>query len=125
MNTANKIEVEHVVAECDEVEIKWIKEAAGVKFDAGKPQLSMIPTSALHEVARVMTFGAEKYGRNNWRAGMDWTRLIDASLRHITAFNEGQNLDEETGLQHLAHAVCCLNFLIEYSKTHPEFDDRA
>lgn len=102
-----------------------MSDTAGVKFDAGKPPLSLIPKSALDQEALVLGFGAAKYGRNNWRKGIAWSRLIDATLRHITAFNEGEDFDPETGLSHLAHARCGLAFLIEYSETHKELDDRA
>lgn len=96
----------------------------GKKYDEGKPPLGMIPYEALIEEARVMAYGAQKYDRDNWRAGIAWSRLIDASLRHITAFNSGENTDRETGLSHLAHARCCLGFLLNYITTHPELDDR-
>ena len=76
------------------------------------------------EEALVMGFGEKKYGRDNWRQGMAWSRLIDAALRHIHAFNDGEDFDRETGYHHLAHARCCLAFLIEYYTTHPEKDDR-
>lgn len=94
------------------------------KFDQGKPPLGLIPYSALIEEACVMGFGEQKYGRDNWREGMVWSRLIDAGLRHMQAFNNGETFDKETGLHHLAHARCCLAFLIEYEMTHPELDDR-
>lgn len=97
---------------------------AGVKHDAGKPPLSWIPVSALEAEARVLAFGGNKYGRNNWRKGLSWTRVLDAGLRHIFAFLEGEDVDPETGLSHLAHARCNLAFVIEYTKTHPELDDR-
>lgn len=95
-----------------------------LKFDAGKPPISLIPRSALVEEAQVLAFGAQKYDRHVWRDGMQWSRLIDACLRHLTAFNEGEDIDQESGLSHLAHARCSLGFLIEYSKTHKELDDR-
>lgn len=95
-----------------------------IKHDTGKPMLSMTPYAALVEEARVMMFGMDKYGRDNWRNGFKWTRLIDAALRHLHAFNEGENNDPESGISHLAHARCCLAFLIEFEKTHPELDDR-
>lgn len=97
---------------------------SGIKHDAGKAPLGLIPRSALNAEAMVMAFGAEKYSRDNWRSGIRWSRLIDAALRHITAYNDGEDTDEETGLSHLAHARCCLAFLIEYAQTHPEMDDR-
>ena len=101
-----------------------ITKQEGMKFDAGKPPIGLIPRSAVLEEAAVLAFGEQKYGRHNWRAGIKWSRLIDAAQRHILAFNEGEDFDSETGLHHLAHARCCLAFLIEYMTTHPELDDR-
>lgn len=94
------------------------------KNDQSKPPLAMLPTKALVKIARVLEFGAAKYGRDNWRGGMDWTRMLDASLRHITAYMEGEDCDPETGLSHIAHAACCLLFLLDYEDTHREKDDR-
>jgi len=45
-------------------------------------------------------------------------------LRHLTAWWAGEDLDPESGLHHLAHAACCLMFLLEYTQTHTELDDR-
>ena len=95
-----------------------------VKFDNGKPPLGLIPRQALEAEAQVLAFGAEKYGRDNWRGGMAWSRLLDAALRHITAFVDGEDLDPETGLSHLAHARCCLAFLITYAELGLGTDDR-
>lgn len=94
------------------------------KFDTGKPPLSLISRAALEEEARVMAFGAQKYDAHNWRKGMDFSRLMDAALRHIYAFADGEDKDPETGLSHLAHARCCLAFLIEYEGTKIGTDDR-
>ena len=94
------------------------------KLDNEKPQLGLIPYSALMEEAYVLGYGIEKYGTHNWRQGLQWQRLINSALRHIHAFNNGEDLDSESGLHHLAHARCSLGFLIEYSITHPELDDR-
>ena len=99
-------------------------EPTGQKYDAGKSRIGLISDFATYQEAAVMTYGAKKYADHNWRGGMKWSRLIDAALRHIHAFNAGENMDPETGLSHLAHARCCLAFLLEYSQTHPELDDR-
>ena len=87
---------------------------AAVKADSGKPPMSMLPGHALEAVARVLDTGAAKYGRDNWRQGFSYSRLIDAALRHIFAFQEGENEDPETGESHIAHASCCLLFLLHY-----------
>lgn len=102
-----------------------LDKAKGKKFDEGKLDWTLLPFKAVDQVVRVLMHGAEKYGRDNWRKGMDWSRLIDATLRHVTAFNSGETRDQESGCHHLAHARCCLAFLLEYGTTHPEKDDRA
>ena len=94
------------------------------KYDNGKPPLGLIPRRALEEEARVLNFGRRKYGPWNWVRGMEWSRLIDAGLRHIAAFADGENVDQESGLSHLAHARACLGFLLDYEREHPELDDR-
>lgn len=94
------------------------------KFDAGKAPISLISRRAIEEEAKVMAFGLKKYGAHNWRKGMEWSRCIDAGLRHLLAFADGEDLDPETGLSHLAHARCCLAFLLDYEKSHPKMDDR-
>lgn len=99
-------------------------ESEGVKHDNNKPDMSLLSTKALLEISKVMDFGKKKYSANNWRKGMQWSRLIAAALRHITAFNDGEDIDSETGISHLAHAGCCIMFLLEYEKTQKEKDDR-
>jgi hypothetical protein len=96
----------------------------GIKYDSGKPPMELLSSEALTQIAKVMGKGAEKYGAQNWRNGLEWSRVIGAALRHLTSFNNGEDLDPETGLSHLAHAGCCVMFLLEYIKTHPELDDR-
>lgn len=98
--------------------------STGIKHDAEKPRMDLLSTEALLQIANVMGYGAKKYSAHNWRGGIAWSRVIAAALRHITAFNAGENLDPETGLSHIAHASCCLMFLLDYIKSHPELDDR-
>lgn len=96
--------------------------SAGLKFDQGKPMMSLIDPSFLTGVAQVLTFGANKYGKHNWRNGIHISRLVDAALRHINAFNSGLDLDEESGLEHLYHATCCLMMASRFTNT--AWDDR-
>jgi len=96
----------------------------GKKNDQGKPQLSLVTKTLIWGIAQVMTFGAVKYGRDNWRKGMDWNRPYDALLRHLTAWWDGEGTDSETGLSHLLHAACELMFLIEYEAMGTGHDNR-
>ena len=86
----------------------------GEKHDQGKPQFRLIPMKALTEQAKVLTFGAMKYSPGGWKAVPDaHNRYLDAAFRHLVAYSQGDCYDEESGLPHLAHAQCCLSFLLE------------
>lgn len=99
----------------------------GKKHDTDKPPLSLVPSSLLLEMAKVLAQGADKYGEHNWRQGIHMSRLISAAMRHILAFNEGEDLDKESGLPHLAHAACEIAFALEHNLNkvkYDGFDDR-
>ena len=87
----------------------------GMKFDAGKPEYGLVPAYALDEVAKVLTYGAQKYPPNNWRClSNPRKRYFDAAQRHTWAIARGDVNDPESGLPHAAHAIACLMFLLEY-----------
>lgn len=96
----------------------------GIKFDSGKPLMNLLSSRWLKGTAEVLTAGARKYSSHNWRKGMKFSRCYDALQRHMLAWNDGQDLDLETGLSHLYHASCCLMFLAELSETRTDLDDR-
>lgn len=95
------------------------------KDDASKLRMDLLPVGAMKNIAGVLTFGAQRYGENNWRSGMLWSRFYGAALRHLTSWWSGEDVDQDSGLSHLAHAACCLMFLLEYMQTHPELDNRS
>lgn len=95
-----------------------------IKFDSDKPKVELLSSIALVEISKVLTFGAQKYESHNWRKGMHWSRPLGAALRHLLAYIGGEDRDPESGLSHLAHAGCCIMFLLEYEQTHKKLDDR-
>lgn len=101
-----------------------------LKYDKNKPPMDLLPYSTLLEVAKVLGYGANKYtteegsGRHNWRKGFEYSRLHAAALRHIGAWGEGEDLDPESGINHIAHALCCLMFLLEHQIKGYGVDDR-
>lgn len=76
--------------------------------------MHLLPPKAINEVAKVLTFGAQKYDEENWRK-LDnlQSRYTSGALRHIFAHIDSETLDTESGLSHLAHAICCLLFKLE------------
>lgn len=97
---------------------------AAKKFDSAKAPLDLLDFDAMCQIAEVFGFGAKKYGKFNYKKGMDWSRVIAAAYRHLGAFNSGENLDSESGKSHLAHLGCCVFMLLFYSKNHLGKDDR-
>ena len=86
----------------------------GEKFDSGKPRMDLLPPRALLAVGSVLGFGAEKYGKDNWKEveNLD-SRYNAAGLRHQVQHMAGERLDRESNLPTLAHAICCLMFRLE------------
>jgi hypothetical protein len=95
-----------------------------VKHDGGKPNFDLLPPESLAQVQAVLEFGARKYAPHNWRKGMGWRRLLGACFRHLFAWACGEDKDPESGQSHLAHAACCILFLLSYEVTGAGTDDR-
>ena len=85
----------------------------GRKNDINKPRWSLLPKGVMAQVIDVLEFGARKYDIDNWKhVPGARTRYYDALHRHVNAWWEGETTDEETGIHHLAHAICCAMFLL-------------
>lgn len=90
----------------------------GRKHDTGKPMMALLPPHAMLAVGRVMTFGAEKYSRDNWkRVPAAKQRYMDAMMRHAFQFMTGEEVDPETGESHLAHLICCASFILDAAES--------
>lgn len=105
-------------------------EQEALKFDTDKIDWAILPFGALEEIVKVLKFGENKYARGNFAAkgGLEYTRLVNALMRHTIAFARGEDTDPETGLSHMAHAGCCVLFLLHYIKHDTEYttnDDRT
>jgi hypothetical protein len=84
--------------------------SGAIKYDAGKPcvhrgLVGYFPRACL-EVARVSTFGANKYAWNGWEQVDDGVnRYSDAMMRHLMYEATGEEFDPDSGLRHAAHAA--------------------
>lgn len=101
-----------------------LSDMTGHKADAGKLGYHLLPSDAIEEVVKVLDFGAAKYSERNWERGMRFSRPFSAMMRHMWAWWRGEDKDPESGLSHLAHAACCVLFLLAYEERVLGFDDR-
>ena len=100
------------------------KVEGALNYDGGKPRWDLLPYDALEEVVKVYTMGAGKYAPRNWEAGMSYSRAFGSLMRHITAFWNGEDLDQESGYHHLGHAVFRCLQLIAFTQRGVGTDDR-
>lgn len=97
------------------------KDAIGIK----KVSTFVIPSYPQFLEGIVFMSGARKYGAFNWRAsGVRFSVYFDALQRHINAFKEGEDIDSESGVSHLAHARACLAIILDSMKMGNWVDDR-
>lgn len=93
-----------------------------IRYNAGKPQYSIIDYSALEPMVRVLEFGAKKYARDDWRKGLDKHGILDSLARHvgelIDAVNEKRDeTDHESHQPIIGHILCNAMF---YSKFYAQ-----
>lgn len=96
----------------------------GIKYDAGKPDMTHIPIEAMYAMAEAFTYGAKKYSADNYRQGMKVRRQIAAALRHIYQFLDEGDIDKESGCKHIGSALASLAMAAYTVERKPEFDDR-
>jgi len=90
----------------------------GRKDDMGKLRWDLVDYDQLEKMVKVLTFGANKYGDNNWRDVQNpINRYFAAALRHLIAYRKGEKIDKESGIEHLAHAFANLMFLLYLEET--------
>jgi hypothetical protein len=83
------------------------KDMVGTK----KAPMSTVPANVMAEIGVGMLEGALKYGRHNYRAvGVRASVYYDATMRHLQAWWEGQDLDPGSAaeLSHISKAITSL-----------------
>lgn len=83
--------------------------------DEGKEMLSIIPYPAMKLAAEIFTYGLQKYAEYNYKnpPGLTTKQLINSCMRHVWKYNNGEDLDPESGLSHLGHAMANLMMIID------------
>lgn len=99
----------------------------GLRYNKDKARITLIPFEVIKALANHYTVGAKKYEDNNWRKGLKYSDTMDCAMRHIIAFQTGEDTDLETGSHHLDAAIwnlVALRFFEMYPERYKQFDDR-
>lgn len=93
---------------------------------SNKLPLHLWPETATAHGCLALLDGNLKYGRTNWRAaGVKASIYVDACRRHLNEyFDEGRNVDKDSGLHPLAHALACLAIIVDAEAAGKLTDDR-
>ena len=75
----------------------------GTRHNEGKPKWSLVHYKSMEPMIRVLEWGAEHYGVDNWKKGLDKKEILESMQRHLAALMDGEELDPQTGLPHMGH----------------------
>jgi len=101
------------------------KPQKALRYNENKLDYSLLEPYAIQELVRVFDKGSKKYAPYNWlNGGMEYSKMLASLKRHIAAFELGEDIDQETGCHHMAHAAWNALGIVSYSKYFPENDDR-
>lgn len=96
-------------------------------FGVQKYAVSTVSAPVLAEWSLGMLEGALKYGRHNYRlAGVRASVYYDATMRHLTAWWEGEDYDPDSkaNLHHISKAIASLSVLRDAMIMDKFKDDR-
>ena len=97
------------------------KDAVGIK----KAPVSTVSGAVVAEMGLAMLEGARKYGRHNYRvSGVRASVYRDAAWRHLNKWWEGEDIDPDSGLNHITKALACLSVLRDAMIFDNWVDDR-
>lgn len=96
------------------------KKDRSLRYNNGKPDYSLIPMAAMKEAAHVLEYGASKYAVDNWMKPTNWRVSYACLMRHMSAWQSGEDLDPESGRNHLGHAMCNILQMLYMLENHPE-----
>ena len=100
-------------------------EGEAVRYDFMKLRWDLLPTDAIEKIIEIYTHGSIKYNDHNWRKGFHWSRCIGSLMRHLNAFNNGEDIDEDSGALHLSQVAWNAITLLWFQLYQKGTDDRV
>lgn len=92
---------------------------------SGKLPLELVPDTLRAYAALAFFEGASKYGRFNWRVAGVRASIYRAALdRHLAKWWNGEDVDPDTGVPHLASVIACAGIILDADLCGKLTDDR-
>ena len=118
--------------ECNECSNVWQPSDQSVskqdpkgKAGEAKTPLHLLPPVFMAAVAWVLKLGAKKYGPWNWReTKVECQTYVGAIRRHLDAWQDGEDIDPESGQSHLAHVAASVAILLDAEANGTLADNR-
>lgn len=94
-------------------------------IDPSKPAYQLMPWDAMDQVALAFAYGAHKHGAGDYRGpeGPSVAYCCGAAHRHLSAAQQGQQHDPESGLHPLAHAAARAIIALHLSLAQPPSEE--
>jgi hypothetical protein len=99
----------------------------GKRDDGGKMSWHLIPVPGMVEFCKVWHAGGLKYGAENWRGGLAFTRVYRPMMSHLNKWLCGKgSYDKELGTHHLMMVAwgCFVLYMYEIVFGREDLDDR-
>jgi len=87
-----------------------------LRFNENKLKWTLVDFPSLHELVKVLEFGAEKYAPNNWKIGLNREEILESMQRHLVELMDNKELDNESKLHHMGHIMCNAMFYLHHHK---------
>jgi hypothetical protein len=101
------------------------KKQTSERHNQGKIQTREIDPDFILGIGEVLTKSRAKYAHFNWQKDTAWSTPYESLMRHLMAFQKGEDYDKESLCHHLLHCATNIMFLYYYTKTQPQNDDRG
>ena len=98
--------------------------SVGLRLDAGKPRMDLLPPEAMIALAELYEVGSRKYAERNWEKGMPWGKCFACMMRHAWKWMAGEDHDDETGCHHMIHVAWNAIAIFVYARRGIGKDDR-
>lgn len=108
-----------------DIETRQTDHATGGQKGSKDTMIGALDPVALLLLGRIAGMGAKKYEAFNFLKGYDWSLSYNALLRHLFLWLAGEDLDVESGLPHMAHAMWHAHALVGFQARGIGTDDRA